>query len=211
MMASDLDLNTIFQAVTQQLSEKKEKLNEADTYNHNHGDNMVQIFGLAQKAIAEQADKPVSEQLNYAGKVVEQNVHSGSAALYAQGLTRASENLKGASLSPDMMSVLVQSLLGTHQPTPQARPQPKKGLLASLLASFLGKKQSQSSDQQLGLDDLLQLGQAFMQGQQGEGGLSQSALQALLSGSPMGESEHRKESGSLVASTLMNFVQSLSK
>lgn len=210
-MANELDLNTIFKAVTQQLSEKKEMLNEADNYNHNHGDNMVQIFDLVQKAIAEQADKPVSEQLNYAGKVVEQNANSGSAALYAQGLTRASENLKGASLSPDMVSVLVQSLLGTNQSKPQTQPQPKKGLLGSLLSSFLGKQQSQSSDQQLGLDDLLQIGQAFMQEQQGGGGLSQSALQALLSGSPMGESEHRKESGSLVASTMMEFVNSLTK
>ena len=210
-MADNLDLNTIFQAVTQQLSEKKVKLNEADTYNHNHGDNMVQIFNLVQQAVAEKADKPVSEQLNYAGKVVEQNANSGSAALYAQGLSKASENLKGESLSSDMLSMLVQSLLGTNQPRPQAKPQPKQGFLGSLLAGLFGKTQSQSSEQQLGLDDLLQLGQAFMQGQQEGDGLSQEALQALLTGSPMGESDHRKESGSLVASTIMNFVSTLSK
>lgn len=210
-MADNLDLNTIFQAVTQQLSEKKVKLNEADTYNHNHGDNMVQIFNLVQQAVAEKADKPVSEQLNYAGKVVEQNANSGSAALYAQGLSKASENLKGESLSSDMLSMLVQSLLGTNQPRPQAEPHPKQGFLGSLLAGLFGKTQSQSSEQQLGLDDLLQLGQAFMQGQQEGDGLSQEALQALLTGSPMGESDHRKESGSLVASTIMNFVSTLSK
>ena len=210
-MADNLDLNTIFQAVTQQLSEKKVKLNEADTYNHNHGDNMVQIFNLVQQAVAEKADKPVSEQLNYAGKVVEQNANSGSAALYAQGLSKASENLKGESLSSDMLSMLVQSLLGTNQPKIQAEPHPKQGFLGSLLAGLFGKTQSQSSEQQLGLDDLLQLGQAFMQGQQEGDGLSQEALQALLTGSPMGESDHRKESGSLVASTIMNFVSTLSK
>jgi hypothetical protein len=110
-----------------------------------------------------------------------------------------------------MLSMLVQSLLGTNQPSPQAEPQPKQGFLGSLLAGFFGKTQSQSSEQQLGLDDLLQLGQAFMQGQQEGDGLSQGALQALLTGSPMGESEHRKESGSLVASTIMNFVNTLSK
>ena len=89
-MANNLDINTIFQAVTQQFSEKKEQLNEADTYNHNHGDNMFQIFNLVQQAVTEKAVEPVSEQLNYAGQVVEQNVNSGSGALYAKGLSRAS-------------------------------------------------------------------------------------------------------------------------
>jgi hypothetical protein len=45
-MAGNIDLATIFQTVTARLSEKKDTLNEADTYNHDHGDHMVQIFDL---------------------------------------------------------------------------------------------------------------------------------------------------------------------
>ena len=45
-MASGLDLGKMFSAVTEQLSQNKEDLNKADDYNHNHGDNMVEIFTL---------------------------------------------------------------------------------------------------------------------------------------------------------------------
>jgi len=51
-IANSIDLHTIFNTVTQQLAEKKDKLNEADSYNHNHGDHMVKIFDLVQNAVA---------------------------------------------------------------------------------------------------------------------------------------------------------------
>jgi len=36
-------------------------------------------------------------------------------------------------------------------------------------------------------------------------------MDALLAASPMGQSAHRTQSGSLVASTIMSFVQNLNK
>jgi hypothetical protein len=65
-MASSIDLATLFGSVTKQLAQNKESLNEADSYNHNHGDNMVQIFNLVQNAVAKRSGKPVEDQLAYA-------------------------------------------------------------------------------------------------------------------------------------------------
>ena len=98
-MAQNIDLNTIFQTVTQQLSQKKNDLNEADTYNHDHGDHMVQIFELVQNAVSKKNDQPASKQLEYASQVVQEKAHSGSAELYAQGLSKAANNLKGKDLN----------------------------------------------------------------------------------------------------------------
>ena len=52
-MGNQLDLASLFQTVTQNLAGKKEELNQADSYNHNHGDNMVDIFKVITQAMEE--------------------------------------------------------------------------------------------------------------------------------------------------------------
>ncbi len=194
-MASKLELGSIFQSVTEQLAQNKDSLNAADSYNHNHGDHMVQIFNLVQNA----------------SQVVGQNADSGSATLYAQGFAKAAENMRGKELSPSAMSALLTGLLGADKPTPTTQTSQKKSLFGTLLSSLFGRQTSSQADQGFGLDDLLQAGMAIYQSQQDSGNSTQSALEALLSASPMGQSDHRKESGSSVASTIMNFVKSLNK
>ncbi len=194
-MASKLELGSIFQSVTEQLAQNKDSLNAADSYNHNHGDHMVQIFNLVQNA----------------SQVVGQNADSGSATLYAQGFAKAAENMRGKELSPSAMSALLTGLLGADKPTPTTQTSQKKSLFGTLLSSLFGRQTSSQADQGFGLDDLLQAGMAIYQSQQDSGNSTQSALEALLSASPMGQSDHRKESGSIVASTIMNFVKSLNK
>jgi len=63
-MAGNIDLATIFQTVTARLSEKKDTLNEADTYNHDHGDHMVQIFDLIQNAVSKKLTNQCPISLN---------------------------------------------------------------------------------------------------------------------------------------------------
>ena len=48
-----LDLANLFQTVTGTLSQNRETLNEADTYNHDHGDNMVDTFEVITQAMKE--------------------------------------------------------------------------------------------------------------------------------------------------------------
>jgi hypothetical protein len=211
-MANDLDLTSIFQSVTEKLSENKESLNETDTYNHDHGDHMVQIFGLIQNAVAEKKDKPVSEQLDYASKVVEKEAHSGSGEFYAKSLSSAAQKFTGTKLDAGNIGMLVQSLLGAEKPPkPDPEPEPKKGLFGSLLSGLLGKKDTKEQNQGLDVNDLMQAGLAFYQSKQEGGNTTQALMDALVSSSPLGQSAPRTQSGTLIASTIMNVVGSLGK
>lgn len=206
-MAGNLDLANIFQSVTSALSSQQSDLNQADGYNHDHGDHMVQIFDLIQSAVAKKSGQPVADQLAYASKVVRKEATSGSGKLYAEGLANAAANFKGGDLNVDNIGTLVQSLMNVDQ---QQQPSQDSGnLLGSLLSGQSGNQNNAGANNKLGLDDLFRAGMAFYQSKQnGESG-SEAVMNALMSASPMGQSAHRSQSGSIVASTIMQFAQSL--
>ena len=56
-----IDLASLFQSVTGQLQNKKDELNEADQYNHDHGDNMVDTFEVITQAMKEKKNASPSE------------------------------------------------------------------------------------------------------------------------------------------------------
>jgi len=142
-MAQDLDLSTIFKAVTGTLSEKKTELNQADEYNHNHGDNMVEIFDLIQKSVSRKQTSSPSTQLDYASKQLKAKATSGSAIAYSQNLALASKTLKGKQLSTDTIGPLIQSLMGLGT-TPKEPTSTGNDLLGSLLGGLGGTQQTQS-------------------------------------------------------------------
>jgi len=206
-MATKINLSTIFQTVTERLTKQKDSLNTADTYNHDHGDHMVQIFDLIQTAVSKKSDKPISNQLEYASEEVTKKADSGSGKLYAQGLLHAAQDLSGSKLDAGGISTLVKDLLNVEEPEPA---QQESNVLGSLLSGFMGTSEEKSEDSAFGVDDLLQVGMAFFQSKQ-EGDSNQEAImEALLAASPLGQSSHRSQSGSLVASTIMSFAKSLS-
>jgi len=207
-MAGKLELASLFQSVTEQLAKNQESLNAADNYNHNHGDHMVQIFNMVQNAVEEKSDRPAAQQLKYASEVVERNASSGSAALYAQGFAKAAENMRGKDLSPEFLNSLLTGLLNAEKPPQTSQASQKKGLFGSLLAGLFGKETSSQVDDGFGLDDLIQGAVAFSQSMKDGEGSTQAAIEALMAASPMGQSDHRKESGSIVAQTIMDFVKS---
>lgn len=211
-MAQNLDLSAIFSTVTDQLSQKKDSLNEADGYNHDHGDHMVQIFDLVQKAVSKKKDQPVAEQLEYASQAVSSKAKSGSAKLYAEGLSNAAKQFSGSELNDGNIGMLVQSLMGAEKPQETKQPEKRKGLLGSLLSGLTGQSQTESSKESgMGMDDLFRAGMAFYQSKQ-EGDQTTAALMdALMAASPLGESAHRSQSGSIVASTIMDFVKGVNK
>jgi hypothetical protein len=70
-MLPQIDLISVFKAVTETLQENQTNLNEADTYNHDHGDNMVQTFQTITKAAANSKTKTPSAQLASASRTKE--------------------------------------------------------------------------------------------------------------------------------------------
>lgn len=203
------DLSALFGAAAQALAANQPSLNQADTENQNHGDNMVQAFNMIAQSMADQRGRAPSTQLRHASQVLAQNAQSGSGQVYAQGLAQAAQQFRGQkAVTPDNAMVLIQSLLGGGQ-------QPASQPGADLLGTLLGGQQSQPAAGGLsdGIDvgDLLNAGMTFMNAkQQGQDNM-QAALSALMSAGPMAQKPHRQQSGQLVANTLLQAIAGMSK
>jgi hypothetical protein len=85
-MTDNIALDKIFQTVTKALSSNQSMLNDADSYNHDHGDHMVEIFQVITQAMQEKKGADPADQLAYASDLLRRKSQSGSAAMYAQNL-----------------------------------------------------------------------------------------------------------------------------
>ena len=221
-----LDLSALFNVATQALAANQASLNQADTENQNHGDNMVQAFNMISQAMASQRGAPPSQQLSHASEYLAQNATSGSGQIYAQGLAQAAQQFQGQSaVTPENAMMLVQSLLGGGQ---QSASQGGADLLGSLLGSgqqsasqggdllgaLLGGGQtaSQGGGQEPGgldLGDLVNAGMTFMNAKQQGQDTMQAALTALMSAGPLAQKPHRQQSGQLVANALLQAISGM--
>ena len=206
-MGSQLDLASLFQTVTQNLVGKKEVLNQADTYNSNHGDNMVEIFRVITQAMEEKQDDAPSDQLAYASRLLKQK-ESGSAQVYSQNLLQASKEFKGQQVTTDNAFGLLQSLLGAGQAPASQESAGSGDLLGSLLSGLVGGGEDSEGG---GIDaaDLLSAGMTFLQSKQEGDSDIEALVDAFVSTSAMGQSAHRSQSGAVVANTLMQVLGSL--
>lgn len=211
MANSNLDLINIFQTVTQTLNKNQQTLNNADEYNHDHGDHMLSTFQTITGALQKKQGSSNSDALTYAAQVLSKKADSGSGKLYADGLLQAASQVQGQNLDSQMGMQMLQALLsgGQAQAAPkQAQPQQpaRGGLLGSLLGGLLGGgKQQQSGGLSDGLDmgDLVTAGMAFMQSKQrGEDNLN-AIVDGLTAASGMGNQPYRQQSTQLVADSFM--------
>ena len=223
-MAKALTLPSIFKAVSKTLSENEAVLNEADTYNHNHGSNMAEAFKTVSKAVAKKKDLPVSDQLAYASDLL-QGSSSGSARFYAQGLANASQKFQGKQLNENTVGLLINAMMGAQEPAQETSGAAEKSLLGSLLGGVTGgapQQQSQPSggdllgsllggqsnaDNGLDITDLLSAGLAYYSAKQHGGSTMEAIMQALGSASPLGKRDDQKQSGALVINTILNMLK----
>lgn len=299
MATKSVDLTQLFGAAASALLENKETLNQADAYNHDHGDNMVQIFNAITQAMQEKSSALPSDQLAYASNKVQATSQSGSAKLYAEGLQKAATKMQGKkTVTPDNAVTLLQALMGTQSKvTPktlqsQAQAQAAYGggsgadllgallgggamnapqqsassgsgdLLGSLLGGLMGAPQQQQQPTSQGTGDLLgallggananagaasnadpmsdmlgsllggltgtgssssaqsgkidiakllKAGMAYMAAKQsGSTGL-EAILQAVMAGSRVGNQGYRAQSGTLVASSLLQALSQMAR
>ncbi|GAB4504957.1 MAG: hypothetical protein Fur0043_19520 [Anaerolineales bacterium] len=222
-----IDLAQVFGAAAQALAANRSTLNQADAYNGNHGDNMVQIFNLITQALASQQGAQPADALAYASQVLRQNANSGSAAVYAQGLEQAAQQLQSQpAVTPENGMALLQALLGSG-PTGNA---PAAGggmdLLGSLLSGGGGSTGNADTGNALNslmdlvkgekldgqdVGNLLNAGMAFLNAKNQGQDTMQAAISALVSGGPLGQQPHRKQSGEVVANALMQAMTALGK
>jgi hypothetical protein len=211
---SGIDLGQLFGAAAQALTANQGALNQADTVNGAHGDHMVQTFQLITQAITATQGKPPAEQLANASQMLADHATtSGSAKIYAQGLSQAAQQYQGQkTITPDMAAGLVQTLLGGMQQSGGSAPQPAAGgdLLGQLLGAATGQTVA-SDPNKLDAGDLINAGMAFMQAKQSGKDNMQSAISALVSASPLSQTPHRQQSGEVVASALFQAISMFGK
>jgi hypothetical protein len=218
-----IDLTQIFGAAAQALAANQSALNQADTHNGNHGDNMVQTFNLITQALASQKDAQPSDALAYASQMLNQNANSGSAAVYAQGLAQAAQQFQGQqAVTPENGMGLLQALMGGGASSAS----PSAGGGMDLLGSLLGGGGNASSGGALDslmdlakgekldgqdVSNLLNAGMAFLNAKNQGQDTMQAAVSALVSSGPLGQQPHRKQSGEVVAGALMQAISALGK
>ena len=151
MTEQSIDLGSLLQAITQNLSDHREDLNKADTYNGNHGDNIVDAFRTAEQAVRKSKGKSASSKMQAASRALIKK-QSGSAQMYGKGFGQAAKDFKGKEVTPDTMGTLIEALMGggapkmapapTRRTQTQAQPQPSAGgdLLSTLLGSLVGQE-----------------------------------------------------------------------
>ena len=204
-----IDLAKLFGAVASNLGNQRETLNQADTYNNDHGDHMVEIFEVVTQAVKEKRNADPADQLAYASEILRRK-QSGSAQVYADGLAQASQQFQGQGVTTDNAGMLLQTLLGGGQ-APAQQSGGGGDMLGALLGGLTGQStQQQGADNGLDVGDLLNAGMAFMNAKQQGSSTGEAAINALMSASPLGQSSHRKESGTVVANTIMQVLGSMS-
>jgi hypothetical protein len=213
MAQNNINLTDLFGAAASALSQNQGSLNQADTYNQNHGDNMVQIFNLITQAIADKPNASPSDQLAHASREVKRQTSSGSAQVYAGALQTASRQMEGQPLNQDTAMELITSLLGGGQTAQPAVTQQGTDLVSALLGSFAGDSTPSSrqakADQGgsvIDTEDLMRGGMAYMNAQQHGASGTEALMDALIAGSPLGESPQRAQSAKLVGTAILGAV-----
>lgn len=221
MAQQEIDLTSLFQAVTTTLAENKAALNQADTYNHDHGDHMVEVFKTVTGAVKKKSNAPAAEQLAYASKALSKKSDSGSAKIYAESLSKASKVVTGQGITPDKAMPFLQTLLGggvtppqapqTGAPGQTAQTQTGSDMLGSLLAGMnSGSELPTTPSSTGGADPLSSLlggllgGSAPQQAPQqpASGDMLSSLLGGLMGGSAPQQAPQQPAGGDMLSSLL---------
>jgi len=127
------------------------------------------------------------------------------------GMTGAQPQQSQQAGSGDILGEILGSLAGAQ---PQQQPQATQGgsdALGSILGGLTGggTPQQGGANDGLGLDDLLNAGMSYMQAKQSGSSDAGALIQAIMSGSGMGGSNHRTQSTQLVTNTFLQALGAL--
>jgi len=211
MSGEQINLLDIFKQVSKTMKTNQDALNEADDYNHDHGDHMVEIFEVITAAMKEKKNADPADQLEYAAQLLRSKSSSGSAQVYAKGLTQASKDINGKSVDLNTIVPLLQTLMSGGEAKTAAASSSDSGL-GDLLGSLLGgttAPETKDADQGLDLSDLLGAGLSYMQSKQNGSSDVEALTKALVNSTLTGEKTYRSQSGELVTNTVLQVLSGL--
>lgn len=211
MATNEINLYQLFQAVSQALQQNQTQLNKADPYNHDHGDNMVDVFNTITSTMKQHSGATPAKQLKTAAAQL-LTKPSGSAQYYSKSLNQAARELGNAKgVTPENAATLIETLLGGGQSSSQAGSAASE-MLSTLLTSLGGGSgtttASGSGQSTIDWATLASAGMEYMQSKQ-EGKDTLTALMDALMAEPTKTAPYRKESGTIIANTLMQVLGSL--
>ncbi|MCD6356121.1 MAG: DAK2 domain-containing protein [Anaerolineaceae bacterium] len=221
MATNPIDLFSLFNQVTSVMKKSKASLNDADSYNHDHGDHMVEIFEVITQAMKQKKNAEPADQLEYAADLLRGKAKSGSGKLYAQGLNKAARQMSGKTLNAGSIMAMLQTILGAGKASASGG-----DMLTSLLGSLTGGQKggadlgdlvgaltgAGSADSQSGLDlgDLLGAGMNLLSASKDGKSNLEALTGALVSGSQMASSSpYREQSSQLVTQTMLKALTSM--
>lgn len=236
MASQQIDLQSLFKQVSKSVKQQQTSLNQADSYNHDHGDHMVEIFDVITQAMKAKKNAEPADQLEYAAQLLRNKTKSGSGQVYANGLEQAAKQVLGKELNINTIMSIIQALMGSAQKPGQSGSQDVLGslvgsilgggsssqggstgqggadVLGSLVGSVLGG-QSQggqtASSNGIDIGDLLGAGMEYMNAKQSGKSDLEAITGALVSGSTMAQEPHRAQSGEVVTSALLKALGSM--
>jgi hypothetical protein len=190
------------------MKNNQQQLNQLDTANSAHGDNMVENMRIVTEALQAKQSQPPSEALRYASQMLQAQGQGTSTQQYAQGLSQAADKFQGQSqMNPSDITHLVTSILGSVQP--RAGPQ-QAGAPANAMEHMMGLANQQQRGSSGGMmDAVLPAGMAFLQakmsGADTATAASHAVMRALTSGAvnPLQAGNAHWASAGLVAQSLL--------
>jgi hypothetical protein len=211
---STYSLAPLFQAVGEALRLNQPALNQADPFNGNHGDHMVEIFEIATRAAQEIQTASLAEAMAHAASLLEAQTGNGSASMYAHGLRQMAEQMRRNNISLDELVAYVQKVLREEQTSEQAAEpglarsgEILKALVAGLANWGQLEEGQTASGSSLNMGSLFEFGMAYWQAKQRGGGRAAVLADVAASVSPLSKVPHRYESGKLAIQALLEAMQ----
>ncbi len=210
-------LPRLFEFVSQAMQQNQEALNQADTWNGNHGDHMLEIFQIAAQAASQDPAGDLAGAMFFASQELRRNPNNGSAQVYAHGLNQFARQFEKFAITLEMLVAYVQSVLKEKNGAPGGlEAQTKDGdpgsaqVLKALLAGLAGWQQSESDEPDsdaaknpMDLGYIFELGMSYLQAKQRGGSKSEILADAAVSVSPLSRVPYRYQSGKLAVQAFL--------
>jgi hypothetical protein len=208
-----VNLEQLFQSVATVLAQNQAAFNQADPFNANHGDHMVEIFQVASQSAHERVGSDITDAMQYASQKLSGLTDNGSALMYAHGLSQVALQFRSYGVTLDDLVPYVQGLTKEEKSTTEDAAHAKSGdVLKALVAGLAGWQRVESgetsSNGRLDMGYLFELGMSYMQAKQRGGSRLEVLADAATSASPLAAVPHRYQSGKTALLALLQALGS---
>lgn len=209
-----LEVASIFQMVLDALIVEQPELNQADPYNQDHGDHMVEIFQIAVRAAQEKQSGSLADAMEYASQLLLGCEENGSAQVYARGLTCLAAEFSQRQIDlADLAPYAQVAISGEKQDNGRSTGGRSGDILKALLSALAEwerlETEQPGSARGMDLGYLLGIGMAYLQAKQQGGDRLKVLAETVVSSSPLGRVPHRHQSGLLVVQKILQALGDL--